>query len=133
MKLWSKESLMVGGIYSALSTPFLILDTPVTEQIELFLFSMFIICMFLLYWPKFSSLISKQTDNFPKLSYYLISVGWLPYFFIIGIVTVFICAGVFSWSDTVFDRTTNIFNLICLWGEPVSLIIAYIRTKIKIK
>ena len=132
MKLWSREVLMVGGIYSVLSTPFLILKTPMTEQINLFLFFMFIVCMFLLYWSKFSSLISKQTDNFPKLSYYLISIGWLPYFLIIGIIAISICAAVFSWSDNVLDRTIGVFNLICSWGLPVSLIVAYIRTKIKV-
>ena len=38
MKLWSREALMIGGIYSVLSAPFLILKTPLTEQIDLFLF-----------------------------------------------------------------------------------------------
>lgn len=132
MKLWSREALMVGGIYSVLSTPFLILKTPMTEQIDLFLFFLFILCMLFLYWSKFSSLISKQTDNFPKLSYYLISIGWLPYFLIIGIFAIFICAGVFSWSDNILDRTIGVFNLICSWGLPVSLVVAYIRAKIKV-
>lgn len=38
MKLWSKEALMIGGVYSVLSTPFLILKTPLTEQIGMFYF-----------------------------------------------------------------------------------------------
>ena len=33
MKLWSREALMIGGIYSVLSAPFLILKTPLTEQL----------------------------------------------------------------------------------------------------
>ena len=131
MKLWSKEALMVGGGYSGLSTPFFILETPATEQINLFLFSVFIVCMFLLYWLKFSLLVRKQTDRFPRLSYYLLSIGWLPYFFIIGITAIFICTGISSWDDDILDKTIGIFNLICLWGLPVSLIIAYLRAKIK--
>lgn len=131
MKLWSRESLMVGGVYSVLSTPFLILETPITEQINLFLLFIFIACMFLLYWVKFSLLIRKQADRFPKLSYYLMSIGWLPYFFIIGITAIFICTGVFSWNDDILNKTIDIFNLICLWGLPGSLIIAYLRAKIK--
>ena len=87
MKLWSREALMIGGIYSVLSAPFLILKTP---------------------------------------------IGWLPYFLIIGIFATFICAGVFSWNDNVLNRTIGVFNLICSWGLPVSLIVAYIRTKIKV-
>lgn len=131
MKLWSREALMVGGVYSVLSTPFFILETPATEQINLFLFSVFIVCMFLLYWLKFSLLVRKQTDRFPRLSYYLLSIGWLPYFFIIGITAIFICTGISSWDDDILDKTIGIFNLICLWGLPVSLIIAYLRAKIK--
>ena len=133
MKLWSREALTLGGIYSVLSTPFLMLKTPMVEQIALSLFAMFIICMFLLYSPKFSLWIGKQTDNFPKLSYYLMSVGWLPYFLIIGPLAIFICAVVFSWNDNVLNRTIGVFNLICSWGLPFSLIVAYIRIKTKIR
>lgn len=133
MKLWSKESLMVGGIYSVLSAPFFMYKTSIAEQINIFLFSIFIICMFLLYWSRFSLLISKQIDIFPKISYYLMFIGWLPYFLIIGILVIFICAGIFSWNDDILDRTIGFFNLICSWGLPISLTIAYIQVKIKIK
>ena len=133
MKLWSREALTLGGIYSVLSTTFLMLKSPMAEQIALSLFAMFIICMFLLYSPKFSLWVGKQTDNFPKLSYYLMSVGWLPYFLIIGPLAIFICAGVFTWDDDILNRTMSVFNLICSWGLPVSLIVAYIRIKTKIR
>ena len=133
MKLWSREALTLGGIYSVLSTPFLMLKTPMAEQIALSLFAMFIICMFLLYSPKFSLWVGKQTDNFPKLSYYLMSIGWLPYFLIIGPLAIFICAGVFAWDDDILNSTMSVFNLICSWGLPVSLIVAYIRIKTKIR
>lgn len=133
MKLWSKESLMVGGIYSVLSTPFFMYKTSITEQINIFLFSIFIICMFLLYWSRFYLFISSLVRKFSRISYYLMSIGWIPYFLIVGIPIIFICAGVFSWNDNILDKTIGIFNLICSWGLPVSLIIAYIRVMIKIK
>lgn len=129
MKLWSKESLMVGGIYSVLSTPFFMYKTSITEQINIFLFSIFVICIFLLYWSRFYLFISSLVRKFSRISYYLISIGWIPYFLIIGSLGIFICAGVFSWNDNVLDRTISIFNLICSWGLPVSLIIAYIRSR----
>lgn len=131
MKLWSKEALAIGGIYSVLSTPFLIWQTPVTEQINMFLFSIFIISMFMLYWPKFSLVVSNQTKKFPRILYYLMSIGWIPYFVIIGMVVLFIFIVVFSWQDNTIETTTNIFNLICSWGAPVSLVIAYVRVRNK--
>lgn len=106
------------------------LKAPMAEQIALSLFAMFIICMFLLYSPKFSLWVGKQTDNFPKLSYYLMSVGWLPYFLIFGPLAIFICAGVFAWDDDILNRTMSVFNFICSWGLMLSPIIAYIRAKI---
>lgn len=133
MKLYSKQALTVGGIYSVLSAPFFIFETSVTEKIDMFLFSIFIICMFLLYWSKFYLFIEKQTQKFPRISYYLISVGWIPYFVIIGIVGIvgiFMFAGVFLWQDNTLETVINLFNLICIWGFPVSLIIAYIRARI---
>lgn len=133
MKLRSKESLMVGGIYSVLSTPFFMYKTSITEQINIFLFSIFIICMFLLYWSRFYLFISSLGRKFSRISYYLMSIGWIPYFLIVGIPIIFICAGVFSWNDNILYKTIGIFNLICSWGLPVSLIIAYIRVMIKTK
>ena len=113
MKLWSKEALAIGGIYSV------------------FLFSIFIISMFMLYWPKFSLVVSNQTKKFPRILYYLMSIGWIPYFVIIGMVVLFIFIVVFSWQDNTIETTTNIFNLICSWGAPVSLVIAYVRVRNK--
>lgn len=108
---------------------FFMYKTSVTEQINILLFSVFIICMFLLYWSGFYLFISSLVRKFSRISYYLISIGWIPYFLIIGSLGIFICAGVFSWNDNMLDRMISIFNLICSWGLPVSLIIAYIRSR----
>ncbi len=129
MKLWSKEALSIGGIYCVLSTPFLVLQTPITEKIGLFLFSIFIICMLLLYWPKFSLYIENKIKKFPNISYYLISIGWIPYFVIIGIICFIFLAAAFAWADDTIEKAGNIFNAICTWGAPVSLGIAYIRAR----
>ena len=130
MKLWSKEALSLGGIYCVLDTSFLFLQTPITENIGLILFSIFIICMFLLYWPKFSLYIENQIKKFPNISYYLISIGWIPYFVIIGIVCFIGIAAAFAWGEDTIEKVANIFNAICIWGVPVSLSIAYLRARI---
>ncbi len=131
MKLLSKEALSVGGIYCVLNTPFFVVQTPIAEKASMLLFSIFIICMLLLYWPKFSLYIGDLTKRFPRIFYYLASIGWIPYFVIIGIICLIGVAAAMEWTDNTIEQAVNIFNAICIGGIPVPLGIAFIRARIK--
>ena len=126
MKLWSKEALVLGGAYGILDTPFALSGLEIISDI---LFGLFIICIIMLCFNKTPKFISFMMNKYPKTSYYLTAIGWIPYFVIIGMVVLFIFIVVFSWQDNTIETTTNIFNLICSWGAPVSLVIAYVRAR----
>ena len=63
MKLWSKEALVLGGMYGVLETPFTYLGF---EKIANILFVVFIWCMIKLCFNKTPKFIAKTIENYPK-------------------------------------------------------------------
>lgn len=127
MKLWSKEALVLGGIYGVLSAPLTYLDL---DNISMIVFAIFILCMLMLCFSKTPKFLDKIIKNHPKIAYYLASIGWVPYFVIIGIVG-FIALGCFiEYSDNVIKILMNLYVWILDLGVPVSLVIAFIRQKL---
>lgn len=127
MKLWSKEALVLGGVYGVLDTPFSLLNLELISEI---LLVAFLISAILLCFNKTPKFVTYITSQFPQTAYYLSSIGWIIYFAIIGLITIIVIAGIFEWPDNTLKDTMKIFNFICLWGIPFSLLIAFIREKI---
>ena len=128
MKLWSKEALVLGGIYEVLSTPCVYLNL---ENIGYCLFFVFVACMLGVCFNKVPKFIKKVIENYPKVAYYLASIGWIPYFAIIGIVG-FVGLGYFiEYSDDVIEMLMKLYVWILNVGVLVSLVIAFFRYKFK--
>lgn len=126
MKLWSKEALVLGGIYSVLDTPFILLKFEIASEI---LFGLFIVCAIILFLnkiPKFTSFVITQ---YPQTAYYLSAFGWIPYFMIIGIVVFVGMATAFEWTDNLIEKVGKFFDFVCVWGIPISLLTAYIKAQ----
>lgn len=130
MKLWSKEALILGGVYGVLTTPFTYFHNQYFEQIHFVLLGLFVIFMFLNFFNKTPSFIYTFTKQHPILSYYLISIGWIAYFLILGIIFIPLLASVLEWNDAIIKEVTDIFDIICTYGGPFSLLVAFIKRKI---
>lgn len=126
MKLWSKEALVLGGIYGVLDTPFSLLDF---ESISDILFLLFIICMLMLCFNKTPKFLSNLISNYPKTSYYLCAIGWIPYFMIITTIVLLGGSYFVSYSEEFIVRF--LFNLayVSLGMAFISLSIAFIRKR----
>lgn len=94
MKLWSKEALVLGGIYGVLETPLSLLNF---ENISDILFILFIICILMLSSNRTPKFLSEFISKFPKTSYYLAAIGWIPYFMIITTI-VFLGSTYLEWQ-----------------------------------
>ena len=126
MKLWSKEALVLGGIYGVLSTPCVYLNL---ENIGYCLFFVFIACMLGICFNKVPKFINELINNYPKTAYYLASIGWIPYFAIISVVG-FIGLGYFiEYSDSTVQILMKLYVWILNLGVPVSLVVAFIWQK----
>ena len=86
---------------------------------------------FLIFFNKTPSFIYTFTKQHPILSYYLISIGWIAYFLIFGIIIIPLFASVFEWNDTDIKIVVDIFDFICTYGIPVSLLFAFIKARKK--
>ena len=86
--------------------------------------------LFFLFFNKAPSVISHAFRQYPVLSYYLVSFGWVPYFMIAGIVFLPPAATVYEWSDETVNKVADMFNMFCNWGIPCSLLIAWGRKRL---
>jgi len=128
VKLWSREALVLGGIYNVLNIPFFILYS---ETLFKILFVAFFVSALMLCFNKTPKFISYIINHHPVISYYLCSFGWIIYFIIIALVGILLLAIMFEWQDKTLEIALSLYSFISTWGTPVSLLIAFLRTKIK--
>ena len=126
MKLWSKEALVLGGMYEVVEYPFTYLGF---DKITDILFLVFVCCAIMLCFNKTPKFILKTMENYPKTSYYLTSIGWLPYF-IFAITLALIVSYRYLHQDNNLLTTQlvylGIFNFLAIL---ISLIIALVKQK----
>ncbi len=127
MKLCSKEALLWGGIYCVLATPLSYLDQEGTVSAVLFLG--FVVGMVLLCFNKVPKFIYYVINHYPRTSYYLMSIGWVPYFVFIGLVGIIAVASFFEWGEEMLNIVMKVFGYISAAGIPLSLLIAFVREK----
>lgn len=85
MKLWSKEALIIGGFYGILETPLSFLGM---DNVTDILFLLFIVLIFALCFGKTPKFLSTFIHKYPRISYYLISIGWIPYFLMVAVAII---------------------------------------------
>lgn len=126
MKLWSKEALVLGGIYGVLETPLSFLGFENTSGI---LFLLFILGMFMLCFNKIPKFLSNFILNYPKTSYYLTAIGWIPYFMFIVFVLLVGSGYIINYSDTTVEYSMNVMSYpyTTIYLALISLIIALVR------
>ena len=105
-------------------------QNPIAESFSFLLTGVFVILLFFLFFNKVPSVISHAFRQYPVLSYYLVSFGWVPYFMIAGIVFLPPAATVYEWSDETVNKVADMFNMFCNWGIPCSLLIAWGRKRL---
>lgn len=124
MKLWSKEALLLGGIYGILETPFTYLKFELITDI---LFIVFVCCAIMLCFNKTPKIISETIKNYPNISYYLVSIGWIPYFVILGTILFILSGFVINYSEVFLEMIFNYLYYILPLLMFSSLVVAFIR------
>lgn len=124
MKLWSKEALLLGGIYGILETPFTYLEF---EFITDTLFIVFVCCAIMLCFNRTPKFISKTIENYTNTSYYLISIGWIPYFVILGTILFILSGFIIDYSESFLEMVFKYLYYILPLLMLVSLIAVFIK------
>lgn len=128
MKLWSKEALVLGGIYGVLDTPFSLLGFELISEI---LFGAFVIGALMLLFNKTPKLISFVINQYPQTAYYLAAIGWVPYFMIIIGFAIMGSYQILGYSDAVLGYLLFGLAVLALPSVIISLIAAYIKAQKK--
>lgn len=117
MKLYSKETMILGGLYTVLAIPFAYLNKTSSGILLL----LFIGLAIMLYFKKKLMFLERMISSYPKISSCLSSMGWYPYIFIIFTVSFTASGYFFDYQDdsiekvfSIFDYTTSILLIISL-------------------
>lgn len=128
MKFWSKEALLLGGIYTALEIPFSLAGFDILTDL---FFVLFVVSLVMLFMNKVPKILSYILNTYPTSSYYLCSFGWIPYV-LLSVFVVFICSGFFIDYSQAFTSTFIYTLSSASWiGVVVSVCLAYMRKKRK--
>ena len=130
MKLYSKEVLILGGIYNVLDTPFAYANI---DYITDFLFIAFVLFMFMLLFNRVPKFISYLQNKYPTISYYLAAIGWIPYFLFLTFFMIILIS--LYQEDLAQNIMQAIFPIkgIDLILAGISLIVAFVRRRLKMK
>ncbi|MGN0914158.1 MAG: hypothetical protein ACI4OW_04605 [Alphaproteobacteria bacterium] len=129
MKLYSKEALLLGGIYGGIATPLAYTSNEILSMIADVLFWLFLLGNILLLVNKTPKFIIVIQNKFTETSYYLRKIGWIPYF-------IFLCIGFFIGSGFWIDYTTKELELatnVFKAGVPIMFIITLMYAFLKRK
>ncbi len=124
LKILSKENLIWGGVYTAIDIPFFYTNLYKVSECLFFIFFLgFILQCFC--GTIFN--LEKKIISYRKISYYLISIGWIPYFYIGLCIFYFIL--IFLSMENVYVFVDDMLSYFSQITIPLSLMIAFIRDK----
>ena len=126
MKLWSKESLIIGGLYGILETPLSFLGM---DKVTDILFLLFIVLIFALCLGKTPKFLSEFIHKYPRTSYYLTSIGWIPYFLIVATAVIWEIGFLLGYSEYLLESLLYGTAYLGLGLALLSLIVAFIKRK----
>lgn len=118
MKFYSKEALLLVGLYTVLAIPFTYLNKTSSGILLL----LFIGLAIMLCFKKKLMFLERMISGYPKISSCLSSMGWYPYIFIIFTVSFTASGYFFDYQDDSLEKVFSIFD----YSTSVLLIISLI-------
>lgn len=126
MKIYSKEALILGGVYMVLATPLSLLGFSVISDI---LFIVFIISGILLFFNVKFKFIDYILNKHETLSYYLCSFGWVPYFIAVMFLLLVCTHVIFGYEQELFGKSVLTLGIFAVAGFLISPIVAFFKKK----
>lgn len=126
MKLWSKEAFLLGGLYSVLDVLSSLLSLDLVSDVLLLLFIVFTLMLCFNKTPRF---IPYIFNKYPKFSFYMCSIGWIPY--VVIILFAFI-AGSFvalGFTESLFQNLALGLTILWIFAVLISLVVAFFKWK----
>jgi len=132
MKLCRNELLLLGGIYQAVALVLSLFNTQFSYATAGVLYIVFWLAVLALSLSIVGSwdFVYKLNDNFPRISVFLASIGWIPYFAVIyGLVTMAVDYMV-TGSDSVTAFLNNYMPVYDVYMTAIVLSLLYAAYKV---
>lgn len=122
MKICKSELLLMGGMYQILAFIIALFSSDISFAMNGVLYVLFWAAVLALSFSFVSSwgFVYKMNDNFPRLSVFLASIGWIPYF---SVLYALITWGVDSMTSTVDSVTLFLNNYMPVYDVFVGAVI----------
>lgn len=124
MKLWSKESLIIGGLYGILETPLSFLGM---DKVTDILFLLFIVLIFALCLGKTPKFLFEFIRKYPMTSYYLAAIGWIPYFLMVAVAIIYGIGFLLGYEEHLLENFLYGTAYLGLGLAMISMIVAFIK------
>ena len=122
MKICKNELLLLGGMYQVLAVVLSMFNNEYTYAMVGMLYILFWVAVLFMSLSLVSSwgFVHKMNEAFPRISVFLASVGWIPYFAVIYAVVSMIADYIVMGSDSV---TVFLSNYMPVYDVYLSLIV----------
>ena len=109
MKICRNELLLMGGMYQVLAFVFALFNTEISLAMLGVLYVLFwvaVLAMSVALVPSWA-FVHKMNDTFPKISLFLASIGWIPYFAVFYAILSYVVDLFVNGSDSITAFLNN--------------------------
>ena len=135
MKICRSELLLMGGMYQILAFIIAMFGSEISFAMNGVLYVLFWAAVLALSFSFVSSwgFVYRMNDNFPRLSVFLASIGWIPYFSVLYALITWGVDYMTSTSDSVTLFLNNYMPVYDVFVGAVILSLLYATYKVFIK
>lgn len=135
MKICRNELLLMGGMYQILAFIFAFFNTDMTYAMGGVLYVMFwvaVLALSLALVPSWG-FVHGMNDTFPRLSVFLASIGWIPYFSVLYALVSWGMDYMVSGTDSVTVFLNNYVPIYDVYMTAIVLSLLYAAYKVFVK
>ena len=135
MKICRSELLLMGGMYQILAAIIALFSSEISFAMNGVLYVLFWAAVLALSFSFVSSwgFVYKMNDNFPRLSVFLASIGWIPYFSVLYALITWGVDYMTASSDSVTLFLNNYMPVYDVYVAAIVLSLLYATYKVFIK
>ena len=127
MRLCRNELLLLGGMYQALAFIFAFINTEISLAMLGVLYVLFwaaVLTLSLALVPSWS-FVHSMNDTFPRISLFLASIGWIPYFAVFYALLTYVVDFFVSGTDTITVYLSNYMPVYDVYMAAIALSLLY--------
>jgi len=135
MKLCRNELLLMGGMYQALAFIVAMFSSEIGMAMLGVLYVLFwaaVLTLSLALVPSWG-FVHRMNDAFPRLSVFLASIGWIPYFSVLYAIVTYIVDLFVSGSDSITVYLNNYMPVFDIYMAAIVISLLYATYKVFFK